>query len=132
MSEQAVKRPRGRPKGSKNKKRILSGEAVEKICDFHKFNPTEFLIHVANGTDKSEEWTPTDRLRAAGKLHDTIHGKRNQIGLPGDGAIIDGQFELVFEESGEDFTPPEEFSTALGITLQGESGSEVVESTYAG
>jgi len=118
-----VPKPRGRPKGARNKKRLLSGVSVERICDYHRFHPTEFLIQVAAGTETSEEWTKDDRLRAAAKLHDSIHHQR---ALPGGqlGEIIDGQCELVFVEESSEFEPP---ASATGLPLSSEVSSEVVE-----
>ena len=100
---QPAKRSRGRPKGSKNRNRILSGTRVEEVCDRHKFNPTAFLVAVANGTDDSESWTKDDRLRAATKLHDSIHHNK---AVGAEAEPIDGQYEIIFVEDTEAFTLP--------------------------
>jgi hypothetical protein len=119
-------RPRGRPKGSKNKNTFLSGVTVERICELHKFNPTVFLVNVAAGVDNSEQWTKDDRLRAASKLHDSIHGGKQLPGVLG-GTIIDGQCELVFVEDHETFDPPADFDNQgeTDIAVQGEAGPKV-------
>jgi hypothetical protein len=103
-------RRRGRPKGSKNKRQNLSGASVATICEYHKFNPTSFLAMVANGTDVSEQWTKDDRLRAASKLHDSIHHNKSLIDKMEEDAI-DGQYEIVFVEASESFSLPGEAST---------------------
>lgn len=102
---QVAKRGRGRPKGSKNKNRLLSGATVAQICEYHKFNPTSFLAAVANGTEDTEQWTKDDRLRAASKLHDSIHHNKN-VGAIAQGEVLDGQFSLVFVEDTESFSLP--------------------------
>lgn len=112
-----VKR-RGRPKGSRNKRKLLSGDAIAKQCDLLRFNPVQFLVGVADGSDQSEEWTKDDRLRAACKLVDGIHQDRRAVSGVPLGEVIDGQFELVFVEPREDFQPT--------LALCGEAGSEVV------
>jgi len=110
--DQVAKRGRGRPRGSRNKKANLSGATVERICEFHKFNPAEKLIAIANGTDECDLWDKDDRLKATTKLFDAIHNKR---ALPA-GATSDSEeprnYEIVFVESAD------------GFTLPGESGSE--------
>lgn len=95
---QPVKRGRGRPKGSKNKNRLLSGQTVAQICEYHRFNPTAFLVGVANGSDDTEQWSKDDRLRAATKLHDSIHHNRALSGGSQEGDAIDGQYSILFEE----------------------------------
>lgn len=105
---QVARRP-GRPKGSKNKKVNLSGATVEKICEFHKFNPAEKLIDIAKGQD-SEAWPLSIRYQAIQKLHDSIHNKKQLPGGAG-GEAVDGQYEIVFIESGESFELPGEAST---------------------
>lgn len=101
-----AKRTRGRPKGSKNKNRLLSGATVAQICEYHRFNPTSFLVGVANGTDKTEEWSKDDKLRASIKLHDSIHHNKPLGGVSRDDEAIDGQYEIVFIEAPGDFQLP--------------------------
>jgi 4-hydroxy-L-threonine phosphate dehydrogenase PdxA len=107
----AERRSRGRPPGAKNRNKLLSGERVATVCDYYKFNPTVFLVQVANGTDTSEEWTKDDRMRAASKLHDSIHGNRS-FQLSQDDPI-DGQFEIVFIEAATDLCLPGEATAAI-------------------
>lgn len=109
-------RRRGRPKGSKNKRQNLSGASVAKICEYHKFNPTSFLAQVANGTELSEEWNKDDRMRAATKLHDSIHHNKSLFGNA-DQDAIDGQYEIVFIEATEDFALPGETRTESAETV---------------
>jgi len=101
----AERRSRGRPPGAKNRNKLLSGERVATVCDYYKFNPTVFLVQVANGTDNSEEWTKDDRMRAASKLHDSIHGNKAFRLDDGDDAI-DGQYEIVFVEASTGISLP--------------------------
>ncbi len=105
MTSEVVKRGRGRPKGSKSKNKLLSGATVATICEYHKFNPTSFLVAVANGTEDTEAWNKDDRLRAAGKLHDSIHNGKALNGGNQDESS-DGQYEIVFIEASESFTLP--------------------------
>lgn len=108
MSQEVAKRSRGRPKGSKNKSRIISGATVEDYCKLHKYNPTEFLIRVARGESLPYfDPKPDDIMRANTKLHDSIHHNKPVAAMPG-GELIDGQFTLVFEESNEPFALPGE------------------------
>ena len=57
--------PRGRPKGSKNKKLGLGRDYL--VAQFGKqdFEPGQFLINVAAGNDDSEQWDRKDRLKAS-------------------------------------------------------------------
>ena len=74
---EVAKRPRGRPKGSKNKNRIISGATVEHYCQIHSHNPTKFIIDVAKGKGTSYfEPTHEDIYRANVKLHDSIHNAK--------------------------------------------------------
>lgn len=109
MESNPVARRPGRPKGSKNKKVNLSGATVERICEFHKFNPAEKLIAIAQGQD-AETWPQSIRYQAIQKLHDSIHNKK-QLPAGADGESVDGQYEIVFIESGEGFELPGEAST---------------------
>jgi hypothetical protein len=110
MTEVAQRR-RGRPKGSKNKRTNLSGATVQRICEFHKFNPAEKLIAIANGTDHSDDWNKDDRFKATAKLFDAIYQKTP---IPGAGLIADDEprnYEIVFVESQDDFQLPGEACT---------------------
>lgn len=108
-NEATVARPRGRPKGSRNKNRIISGATVEDYCKIYKHNPTEFLIRVAKGENvQGIDWSKDDRMRANAKLHDSIHHNK-PAGAIGNGQGDDGQqYEIVFIESGENFKLPED------------------------
>ena len=108
-----AKRGRGRPKGSRNKSKIISGATIEHYCDIHNWNPTVFLIEVAKG--QHPEFGPDDQLRANIKLHDGIHHNRGIGKVALGGELIDGQFSLVFEESPDDFALPGQ-TDAEGIT----------------
>jgi hypothetical protein len=105
------KRKRGRPTGAKNKKINLSGASVERICEFHKYNPVEHLIRIATGVD-SEEWSQDNRARAVHKLVDSIHNKRAIVGAAFADDALDGQFEIVFHEDGTDFQLPRQTNAA--------------------
>jgi hypothetical protein len=105
MESKQAARPPGRPKGSKNKKANLSGATVERICEFHKFNPAEKLIAIAQGED-DQPWPLAIRYQAIQKLHDSIHNKKHLPGgegLDGDGL---GQYEIVFIEGDTGFVIP--------------------------
>jgi len=106
MSTEPTKRPRGRPKGSKNKRVNLSEASVERICEYHKFNPTEKLIRIANNDDGDTQWPISLRYQAAAKLHDSIHNNKSLPGVK-DGSS-DTQYEIVFLESSDDFELPGE------------------------
>lgn len=110
VNEVQKRRP-GRPKGSKNKRRNLSVATVRDICDYHKFNPAEKLIAIANGTDDTEDWSKDDRLRATSKLFDAIHGAKS---LPGNQLDESNgtQYEIVFVEGADGFQLPGEAGTA--------------------
>ena len=110
-----AKRGRGRPKGSKNKRKGLSHAHVREICDFHKFNPAEKLIAIAKNDDWDEDgrrisWPLASQQRAAEKLFDAIHGKAQ---LPGalEHEAGGSQITLAFIESDTDFTLPGATST---------------------
>lgn len=103
--QEVAKRGKGRPPGSRNKKVNLSGASVERICEYHGFNPVEKLIRIANGTD-DEHWPLPLKYAATAKLVDGIYGKRTPIPGLSDGAALDGQFSLVFVEDGAPFTLP--------------------------
>ncbi len=104
-----AKRGRGRPPGSRNKNRIISGATVEHYCLLNNHNPTKFLIDVAKGKPV-RGFVPTheDVYRANVKLHDSIH---NKTGL-GKEALDDDatatQFEIVYFSEDGDFTLPGE------------------------
>lgn len=106
MNQEVQKRPRGRPKGAKNKNRMLSGRTVAQICEYHRFDPTGFLVAVAKGTETSEDWSKDDRLRAAGKLHDSIHNNKSMPPHGVEDDSIDGQFTLLFVEDSDPFALP--------------------------
>ena len=107
MSNQVAKRGRGRPKGSRNKNKLLSGATVAQVCEYHKHHPTEFLVKVAKGLSVDGfEPTHDDVYRANIKLHDSIHHNKT-IGGAGEEAI-DGQYEIVFVEASEGFQLPGE------------------------
>ena len=115
------KRKPGRPKGSKNKRKGLSAANVRQICDYHKFNPAEKLIAIANNEDtdtdgNSINWPLAFQARATEKLFDAIHNKKSLPGVD-DGEGAEKQFEIVFIESGEHFQLPGESSTegAAGV-----------------
>lgn len=116
VSNQPTKRARGRPKGSRNKRKLLSTATVREICDFHKFNPIEKLIRIAQDDDWDENgkrinWPQLSQQRATEKLADYIHG--NKRGVPGELLENDnsGQYNLVFIEASEDFQLPGEAGT---------------------
>lgn len=114
-------KPRGRPKGSKNKRTGLSASSVQQICEFNKFNPAQKLIDIANGTASDEAWNKNDKLRATEKLFDAIHNKR---GVPGvDDGSSDGQqsLELVFIEAEGNFQLPREIGSEVAAREYGES-----------
>jgi len=105
-----AKRGRGRPPGSKNKNRIISGATVENYCSLNNYNPTKFLIDVARGKSV-RGFVPTheDIYRANVKLHDSIHNAK-AIGKE----EIDGgeqqQFEIVYLSEDDSFPLPGEGS----------------------
>lgn len=105
MSNEVAKRGRGRPKGSRNKNKLLSGATVAQVCEYHKHHPTEFLVKVAKGMDVNG-FVPThdDVYRANVKLHDSIHHNKALGG--GGEAVEDGQYEIVFIEASESFELP--------------------------
>lgn len=109
--EQATRR-RGRPVGATTKKSLLSGASVERICDFHKYNPVEHLIRIANNSDPGREWDPIDQARAVHKLADLIHGRSKLASGLGDGDTVDGQYSIIFEEDSADFALPCEAGAA--------------------
>jgi len=84
---------------------MLSGQTVAQICEYHRFDPTAFLLGVAKGTDHTEDWTKDDRLRAATKLHDSIHNNK-PVGADPLGETLDGQFNLLFVEDPAPFALP--------------------------
>ena len=104
--EQVAKRTRGRPKGAKNKNRIISGATVEQYCIVHNHNPTQFLIEIAQGK-QLPHFTPTqdDIFRANCKLHDSIHGSKSIGKDELAGAGTDTQYEIVFIEPDSDALP---------------------------
>jgi hypothetical protein len=112
---EVAKRSRGRPKGSKNKTRLLSGATVAQICEYNKHHPTDWLAKVAKG-ETVGDFIPTadDQFRANVKLHDSIYHNKS---LPGgeNGGDIDGQYEIVFIEAPGDFQLPGT-ANAEGIT----------------
>ena len=103
---QTTKRGLGRPKGSKNKKTNLSIATVQRICEYHKFNPAEKLIAIANGQDNSEAWDKADRLKATEKLFDAVHGNKSLPGGAVDEQPQQHNYEIVFVESEDDFELP--------------------------
>lgn len=105
MEQEVAKRKGGRPLGSKTKKINLSGASIERICEYHKFNPVEKLIRIANRCDDIA-WPPALEFAATAKLVEGIYGKRQAIPGLSDGGPIDGQFSLVFVEDGAPFTLP--------------------------
>ncbi len=105
-----AKRGRGRPRGSKNKRKGLSHAHVREICDFHKFNPAEKLIAIARNDDWDEDgkridWPIMSQQRATEKLFDAIHNAKR---LPGEleHDVTGSQITLAFIESDSDFTLP--------------------------
>lgn len=114
MSSTPAKRGRGRPKGSKNKRRNLSTANVREICDFHKFNPAEKLIRIATDSDfdatgEKIAWDRRDQLRATEKLYDGIHGNKAVPGIADESTGT--QYEIVFVESADGFELPGAGST---------------------
>ena len=107
---QTAKRGLGRPKGSKNKKSNLSIATVQRICEYHKFNPAEKLIAIANGQDNSESWDKADRLKATEKLFDAVHGNKSLPGGAVDEQPAHHNYEIIFVESEDDFQLPGEAS----------------------
>lgn len=108
MAEVAKKR--GRPKGSKNRRRFISGQTVEDIAIDRGWHPTHFLYDVAMGIDNTAHWTKDDRLKAAQDLHKSIHNGKKLLGDL-EGELGDGQLQLTFIESTEYFELPGETST---------------------
>jgi hypothetical protein len=127
MSSEVAKRGRGRPKGSKNINKLFSGATVAAICEYNKFNPTLFLLQVAKGLESTEQWTKDDRLRAATKLHDSIHHNKALNG--GEQDAIDGQFEIVFIEASEDFTLPGETHAEGSTDIVSEQSLQCISDT---
>jgi len=107
MSEPA-KRAVGRPKGSKNKRKNLTGATIEQICIINNHHPTEFLVQVAKGRTVCG-FVPTrdEQLSANKKLHDAIHENHRLLAAVDDeGATVDGQYTILFEEEADSFTLP--------------------------
>ena len=105
MAEHGGKRPgAGRPKGSKNRRQRVWGAQVEQICEIHRHHPTEFLVMVAKG-EVEELSEPEHILKANLELHKSIHGKP-RVAIDNSGITMEGQFQLVFEESNDPFTLP--------------------------
>jgi hypothetical protein len=106
---QVATKTRGRPKGSKNKRKMLSADLIAHQCDSASHNPVQFLIEVADGTDHTYEWTKDDRFKANAKLVDLIHGNKKMLEDIDDD--INGQYEIVFLQGDEGFTLPGATST---------------------
>lgn len=106
-------KPRGRPKGSKNKRSSLSAASVQQICEFNKFNPAQKLIEIANGTASDESWNKNDKLRATEKLFDAIHGKRSIPGVDDGSGEGQQSLDLVFIEAEGNFQLPRAISTEV-------------------
>jgi hypothetical protein len=107
-----AKRGRGRPKGSKNKRKLLSHANVQTICEAHRFNPAEKLIAIATDSDFDEDgrriaWPLISQQRAAEKLFDAIHNKKALPGVADDDSNP-GQYEIIFLEGESGFTLPGE------------------------
>ena len=105
-----ARRGRGRPKGSKNKRKALSADLISQQCDQVGHNPIAFLLGVAQGIDHSEEWNKDDRYKANVKLADLIHGNKKLQEDMDD--AINGQYEIVFAEAPGEFTLPGEAGAA--------------------
>lgn len=103
-------RPRGRPKGSKNKRKALSADLIASQCDDANHNPVQFMIDVARGLDTSEDWNKDDRFKANAKLVDLIHGNKKLTEELNDD--IAGQYEIVFVEGEGGFELPRETGAA--------------------
>ena len=126
---EVAKRTRGRPKGSKNRNRIISGATVEHYCQIHNHNPTKFLIDVAKGRSVDGfEPTHEDVYRANVKLHDSIHNARaigKEAGLE-DGES--GQYEIVYIEATDLPLSGEADAGTTAQALQSESIQRVGDS----
>jgi hypothetical protein len=99
---QALKRGgRGRPPGSKNKRKALSADLIAKQCDEARHNPIAWLIGVGNGTNHDYAWNKDDRFKANAKLADLIHGEKRL--MVEDKSQEATQYEIVFLENETDF-----------------------------
>ena len=110
-------RRRGRPKGSKNKRKALSADLIAQQCDQADHNPVQFLIDVAQGIDTSQEWTKDDIWKSNAKLVDLIHNNKKLTEELGD--AINGQYEIVFEQGPAGFALPGETSTEVTEGIHG-------------
>ena len=110
-------RRRGRPKGSKNKRKALSADLIAQQCDQADHNPVQFLIDVAQGIDTSQEWTKDDIWKSNAKLVDLIHNNKKLTEELGD--AINGQYEIVFEQGPAGFALPGETSTEVAAGVHG-------------
>ena len=122
-------KPRGRPKGSRNKRLRLAVASVREICEDGRFNPAQKLVQIANGKDTTQAWDKADRLKATMWLAESIHGKR---GLMQDADNDEPRnYEIVFVEDSNEFIPPDSFRAdrATDITLQGETSTGVAALT---
>lgn len=104
----------GRPPGAKNKRKGLSAETVQQICDKNRFCPVQKLVDIARDDDydargRQIEWPIAAQLKATEKLLDAIHNDKK---LPG--IVVDGdnsqQLSIAFIESGDSFTLSRESS----------------------
>ena len=110
-------RRRGRPKGSKNKRKALSADLIAQQCDQADHNPVQFLIDVAQGIDTSQEWTKDDIWKSNAKLVDLIHNNKKLTEELGD--AINGQYEIVFEQGPAGFSLPGEASAEVAAGVHG-------------
>ena len=110
-------RRRGRPKGSKNKRKAMSADLIAQQCDQADYNPVQFLIDVAQGIDTSQDWTKDDVWKSNAKLVDLIHNNKKLHEDLGDD--INGQYEIVFMQGDEGFTLPGETSPAVTEGIHG-------------
>jgi hypothetical protein len=111
---------RGRPKGSKNKKQGLGREYLKGLFKSHDFEPGEFLIQVANGTEQSGKWRDQDRLKACQILMAHTYDKPQR---ESEQALIEQLrahqqehapvYEIVYVQDQTGFTLPPEASTAV-------------------
>eukprot|EP01047_Picozoa_sp_COSAG01_P057697 COSAG01_NODE_6702_length_3546_cov_3.445899_7_plen_136_part_00 len=112
-------RRRGRPKGSKNKRKAMSADLIAQQCDQQDHNPVQFLIDVAQGIDTSQEWTKDDIWKSNAKLVDLIHNNKKLHEELGD--AINGQYEIVFETGEAGFQLPGASSPALIEGIHGQA-----------
>jgi len=113
----AVK-PRGRPKGSKNKRKAMSKATIAEQCEIMGHNPIEFMIIVAMGHDDRFQME-RDIMDANKTLVNLIHGNRRL--MEENKGFIDGQFELVFSEDTTPFALPGESGTASVTDIHGQA-----------